>query len=63
MRTASVTLQVTFDVSLPDHLDVDWVADRIMFSDRFSTLNISGDPVGVIGASTSIKSVVEHKHQ
>jgi hypothetical protein len=61
MRTASIKFEVTFDAEVPEHLDIDWVADRLMFSDRFSTLSISGDPVQVIGASTSIKSVTKHK--
>ena len=59
MKTLVIEFTLQLEVIAEDRLDKDWVANKFLASDRFSTLRINGDPrgTGVIAASSGIASV------
>ena len=46
MKTATINFTLSLDVVVDDRLDMNWVANAFLNSDRFSIDHVTGDPKG-----------------
>lgn len=60
MKTATINFTLSLDVAVDDRLDMNWVANAFINSDRFSIDHVTGDPkgVGILTASSGVTEVV-----
>ena len=48
MKKRSLTIVVTLEVVYEDFLDDDYIKNEFLCSDRFSTLQLNGDPPAIV---------------
>lgn len=63
MKNARIDFTLSIDVAVDDRLDLDWVANSFLNSDRFSIDRVTGDPqgVGVLAACSGVKEIVVYR--